>query len=136
MFTLLPLRSEIENVAAGWSWFSWHKQVVNYVLRYLKDNPKYLYRFKYTACCDEVIFHTLLNDLDGKLNIDKYNCLRFIEWHPHRPFKTLPLVLKESEYTEIINSGSFFCRKIHPVESKQLKLMLRERIAKMGMRQK
>ena len=135
MFTLLPLRSEIENVAAGWSWFSWHKQVVNYVLRYLKDNPKYLYRFKYTACCDEVIFHTLLNGLDGKMNIDKYNCLRFIEWHPHRPFRTLPLVLKESEYTEIINSGSFFCRKIHPVESKQLKLMLLEHIAQLKMKQ-
>ena len=57
---LLPLRSEIENVAAGWSWFSWHKQVADYVLKYLNENPKYLYRFKYTACCDEVIFQGLL----------------------------------------------------------------------------
>ena len=128
---LLPRRPEIENVAAGWSWFSWHKQVVNYVLKYLKDNPEYLKRFKYTACCDEVIFHTMLNGLDGKLNIDKYNCLRFIEWHPHRSYKTLPLVLNESEYTEIINSKSFFCRKIHPVESEQLKLMLHKHIAQM-----
>lgn len=131
MFTVLPLRPELKNIAAGWSWFSWHKQVVNYVLKYLKDNPKFLKRFRFTACCDEVIFHTMLNNLDGELNIDKYNCLRFIEWHPHRTYKTLPLVLNQSEYSEIISSGSFFCRKIHPVESEKLKLMLKERILKM-----
>ena len=128
---LLPRRPDIENVAVGWSWFSWHKQVVSYVLKYLKDNPEYLKRFKYTGCCDEVIFHTMLNGLEDKLNIDKYNALRFIEWHPHRPSKTLPLVLNESEYTEIIDSKSFFCRKIHPVESEQLKLMLRKHIAQL-----
>ena len=127
-FSFLPQRSEINNVAAGWSWFSWHKQVVDYVLKYLNDTPKFLNRFKYTACCDEVIFHTMLNDLDKKLNIEKYNCLRFIEWHPHRAFKTLPLVLNQSEYKEIIDSGFFFCRKIHPTESQQLKLMLKEYI--------
>lgn len=129
MFTMLPERPEIKNVAAGWSWFSWHKQVVGYVFDYLKSNPAFLLRFKYTACCDEVIFHTMLNGLEDKLNIEKYNCLRFIEWHPKRVYKKLPLVLKETEYEEIINSGSFFCRKIHPVESKQLKIMLKKHIS-------
>lgn len=124
-----PIRADIKNVAAGWSWFTWHNSVVDYVLSYISDNPVFLERFKYTSCCDEVIFHTILNGMDKELNIEKYNSLRFIEWHPKRPYKSLPLILDEHEYDEIINCGAFFCRKIHPVESATLKVMLRKRIS-------
>ncbi|MDR1682038.1 MAG: beta-1,6-N-acetylglucosaminyltransferase, partial [Candidatus Symbiothrix sp.] len=32
-------RPPIPNIYAGWQWFSWHRKVVEYVLRFLKDNP-------------------------------------------------------------------------------------------------
>lgn len=121
-------RNPISNVAAGWSWFTWHKNVVNYVLTYIDNNPLFLKRFKYTACCDEVIFHTLLNGKDAELNIEKYNSLRFVEWHPKRPTQSLPLVLNEQEYDDIVQSGAFFCRKIHPEVSAKLKEMLKRNI--------
>lgn len=125
---ILPKRKVIANIVAGWSWFTWHKTVVNYVLSYLNDNSNFYYRFKYTSCCDEVIFHTILNGLEKELNIDRYNSLRFVEWHPKRFCKSLPLVLNEQEYEDIIESKAFFCRKIHPVESRKLKDMLRKYI--------
>ncbi len=125
-FRFLPFRKDIcgGEVYAGWNWFSWHYSVMEYVLSYLRDNPQYLSRWKLTNCCDELIFHTMLNDKTKELNIDRYNSLRFVEWHPKREFTTLPLVLDEREYEDIIESGAFFCRKIHPGTSEKLMSML------------
>lgn len=113
-------RKQLENVYAGWNWFSWHRSVVEYVLNFLDNNKNYLNRFKYTSCCDEVIFHTLLYNVADKLNIEKYNALRYIDWHPSRPFKSLPLVLNMQDAERIKKSGKFFCRKCSLGESKNL----------------
>lgn len=128
LFRFLPIRSNIPNIAAGWNWFSWHKSVTDYVLEYIKNNPQYLKRWKYTCSGDEMIFHTLLNDKTDVLHIDRNNSLRFIEWHPKRNYKTLPLVLDEREYNDIINSHAFFCRKIHPEQSSNLIKLLKKHI--------
>ncbi|WP_342648581.1 beta-1,6-N-acetylglucosaminyltransferase [Mucilaginibacter sp. CSA2-8R] len=121
-------RSEIPNLIGGWSWFSWHRKVTEYVLNYLSDNPSYLKRFKLTCCGDEIIFHTLLNDVAEELGIEKYNSLRYIEWHPKRESPTFPLVLDEREYDDITKSGAVFCRKLHPEKSEGLIERLKERI--------
>lgn len=123
-FNILFKREWIPNVVAGWNWFSWHRKVVEYVLKYLDSYPSYLKRFKYTACCDEVIFHTLLQDSVKDLKINKYNSLRFIEWHPKRMCESLPLILRDSEYNDIIKSNCMFCRKVNVVESLVLLNML------------
>lgn len=120
VFNIFVKRRWIPNVVAGWNWFSWHRNVVEYVLLYIKLNPKYLKRYKYTSCCDEVIFHTLLQNKTNELKINKYNSLRYIEWHPKREYKSLPLILKESEYNDIIESNSMFCRKVDPKDSLKL----------------
>lgn len=41
-----------------------------------------------------------------------------------------PLTLNEDEYDDIINSGNFFCRKVHPDISRILLEMLRKNITK------
>lgn len=117
---ILIKRPNQENIYAGWQWFSWHRNVVNFILNFLQENPKYAKRFHYTHCGDELFFHTILYNHLEELNIEPHNSLRFIEWHPKRPYKTLPLVLEETEYDEIIKSRSIFCRKIHPDTSKVL----------------
>ncbi len=122
-------RNKIEHLYAGWSWFSWHRNVVEYVFDYLKRNPKYYQRFRYTWNTDELIFHTFLFDQAETLNIEKYNALRFIVWKPKREAKTLPLVLDEREYSEIVNSKAILCRKIHPKISHKLIKMLQQKIA-------
>lgn len=121
-------RNKIENLYAGWSWFSWHRNVVEYVFNYLKCNPKYYQRFRYTWNTDELIFHTILFDQAETLNIEKYDALRFIVWNPKRETKTLPLILDEREYTEILESGAILCRKIHPELSRGLIKKLMQKI--------
>lgn len=127
-FRYLFVRPEIDDVSAGWNWFSWHKSVANYVLYHIYQNKQYLKRFRYTHCCDEIIFHTLLNKVTASLNINRYNCLRFIEWHPRREYTSLPLILDEREYKSIVKSGCLFCRKVHPNKSRILIMMLKRHI--------
>lgn len=128
LLNLIVRRKWIPNVVAGWQWFSWHRSVVAYVFAQLKSNHKYINRFKYTSCCDEVFFHTLLQNKTTELKINKYNALRFIEWHPNRPYSSLPLVLEDTEYNDIINSGAMFCRKVEPIKSKELLNKLNQHI--------
>lgn len=126
-------RHKIGGLRAGWNWFSWNKQVVNYVLKEEIENPKFFSRFKHTSCCDEVIFHTLLYPKLEELNIDSTNSLRYINWSKNdyiRKKKNTPLILNEEEYDDIIKSKAFFCRKVDIVISKKLKQMLQERICR------
>ncbi len=114
------LRGEIDNIYGGWQWFSWHRTVVSYVLDYIEQNPLYLDRMRYTACVDELFFHTMLYPVLDSLNIQKDNALRYIDWHPKRFYKTLPLVLTEQDYSEIVNTDAIFCRKVNVEESVKL----------------
>lgn len=75
-----------------------------------------------------MVFHTLLNKKTEELNIEKFNSLRYIEWHPKREYQSLPLILDEREYEDIINKKVFFCRKIHPELSHRLIILLKKRI--------
>lgn len=118
-------RPDIDNIAAGWSWFSWHKNVVEYIFDYLRNNPLYVKRFHFTSCCDEIFFHTILNSHTENLLINTKNALRYIEWHPKREYYSLPLILDEREYKDIIESKAFFCRKVDPVKSSGLIKLLK-----------
>lgn len=123
------LRHPINHVYAGWSWFSWHRSVAEFVLIYLKEHPDYLKRFHNTACCDELIFHTLLHPYLKQLNINPNNALRYIDWHPTRPYDgRLPLTLDERDYDSIIDSGALFCRKVDEEHSCKLLDKLDNRI--------
>lgn len=122
------LRSPIENVYGGWQWFSWHRSVVKYVLDYIELHPKYLERMRYTACMDELFFHTMLHPVLDTLNIEKDNALRYIDWHPRRAYKSLPLILTEEDYSAIIKSGAMFCRKVNLDDSSKLIELLQSKI--------
>ena len=109
---------------SGWQWFSWHRSLVEWVMNYRRWHYPFFLRFHYTSCCDEIVFHTLLYPNIEKLNIENYNSLRYIDWRPNRPAKTLPLVLDERDYQSIMNSGSLFCRKVFLDKSAALLDML------------
>ncbi|MDR1737289.1 MAG: beta-1,6-N-acetylglucosaminyltransferase [Candidatus Symbiothrix sp.] len=119
---LLPPRP-FPPIYAGWQWFSWHRNVVEFVLRFVEDHPQYVRRFKRAIYIDELFFHTFLFDHTEELNIVK-NPKRFIVWNPKRPTASLPMILDEREYDEIAASDAVFCRKIHPKISAKLKKML------------
>lgn len=121
--SLFLWRKDIPNLWGGWNWFSWYKDVVKYVLKQERENPQFFKRFHHTYCCDELIFATMLRPFADELNIETDNSLRYINWDKKvsgRSHSGSPLILNEEEYEDIICSGAFFCRKIHPVISKKL----------------
>ena len=85
---------------------------MDYALGYFDQHPEYVKRLRHTTGADELIFSTVLHPLADQLKIEVRNSLRFVEWHPHREYTSLPLVLDEREFDEIVKSGNFFCRKV------------------------
>lgn len=125
------VRKMIPSLWGGWNWFSWHRSLAEYVIRQEKENPQFFKRFHHTECGDELIFQTLFHGHEDELNIDGNHAVRYINWEkmvPGRRKWGSPLVLNEEEYDEIIQSGAFFCRKVHPVTSKKLLEKLRKNV--------
>lgn len=124
-------RRDIPNLWSGWQWFTWHKTVAEYVINEEVRNPKFFKRFHHTNCPDELVFTTLLHGKMAQLNIVGNNSLRYINWNKKEKGRTRngsPLTLNEDEYEEIVNSGAFFCRKVHPTISAKLLLLLEKHI--------
>lgn len=105
-------RPYIENLYAGWQWWSFNKMVISWLFSHRQDYSSMTKRFHYTACSDELYFQTILHPFVDELNIETTTSLRYIDWHPKRPAKTLPLVLESCDYDEIVQSGMLFCRKV------------------------
>ena len=110
----------------GWDWFTWSDKVVNYVMTYIEENrfnkSSLLVRLSHTNAPSEKFYTTLLFDKLERLKVRKYYPLRFVSWTPHHPInvKRLPYPLNELDYEYVVNSPTFFCRKIEEVESAKL----------------
>lgn len=124
-------RKPIPGLWGGWNWFSWHRSLAQYVIEKEKNDIAYFKRFHHTYCADELIFQTLFHSHEEELNIDGMHSLRYINWNKMvegRSHIGSPLTLNEDEYEDIICSGAFFCRKVHPEISKVLLEKLRKNI--------
>ena len=112
----------------GWNWFSVTYNVLEYCMNYLNVHTEYLKRFKHTLASDELIFSTIIKPVASELNVELNNALRFVEWHPKRETKALPLLLNENEFDDVMNSGAFFCRKVQLPESEKLMDMIDKKV--------
>lgn len=97
-----------------------YRDAVEYLIDYIDAHPKFYRRFKYTHCCDELIYSTILNPVSEEFRIVRRNSLRYVQWRPKRQYKSLPLVLNTNELEDIKKSGALFCRKVELQESKEL----------------
>jgi len=113
-------RSYIENLYAGWNWFSFHKTVISWLMSHRQHYISMEKRFRYTSCSDEMFFQTILHPFVEQLDIETTSSLRYIDWHPKRQAKSLPLILELCDYDEIIQSGMLFCRKVNHSQSAEL----------------
>lgn len=116
----IKLRPEFQyTLYKGSNWWSITYEMFEYIMNFINKNPQYLKRFKYTNCCDEIFFHTIVFNSPLSKKIIKTN-LRFIDWTPRYPKEHVPRILDSSYWTKLENSNAVFCRKLHPKESKKL----------------
>ncbi len=92
----------------GTNWANFTHKCIEKMIEYLKRNPQYINRFKWTRCADEIFFHTLLN-LIGELQVENEN-LRYINWIDGPEY---PKTLRLEDYEKIMNSRKLFARKFN-----------------------
>jgi hypothetical protein len=91
----------------GSQWFNFTNGCMQGIFEYLRENKKYIKRFRWTHCSDEIFFQTILNTIREDLHmVDDH--LRYIDW---RNGGAHPKVLGEEDYEKITGSTSLFARK-------------------------
>jgi hypothetical protein len=99
----------------GSTYWSLSADAVNYAVDYMKNNPQYLRRFRYTLIGEEIFLQTiLLNNRDLCINADY---LRYMRWDE---YGTKPEVLDISDYESLQQLHVFFARKFDKSISKML----------------
>lgn len=102
----------------GSTYWSLKRESLEYVFQYMNDHPKYLKRFKYSFCSEEIFFQTILLNSPMKETILNNN-MRFIIWEDRNG--NFPANLDSSDYENIKNSDALFARKFeYPVSESLL----------------
>lgn len=96
----------------GSTYWSLNRDLVEYVVHYTRNHPKFLKRFSHTFCAEEFYFPTILLNSKYADTIINDNA-RFIDWSGKYP----PQILTEKHFDEIQKSGKFFARKIESGKS-------------------
>ncbi|MEJ7736450.1 MAG: beta-1,6-N-acetylglucosaminyltransferase [Chitinophagaceae bacterium] len=96
----------------GSQWWTMNMDALNYILRYVKDNPSYLIFHKSTFAPDELFFQTiLLNAKDETIcNSIVNNNKRFIRWDGMS--MSHPALLQKDDFRDLIASDDLFARKL------------------------
>jgi Core-2/I-Branching enzyme len=91
----------------GSNWMDLSGDCVDYVLRYLEDNPKYLPRFKHTRCGVEAFFHCIIfNSRFRERLVETPNRYADFASGPERP-----RALRSGDEEAALSSGMVFARK-------------------------
>jgi hypothetical protein len=90
----------------GANWFNITNSCVKSIFEYIRDDNKYIQRFRWTRCGDEIFYQTIIRKIDHLKIID--NCLRYID---RRNGGAHPKTLRKEDYEAIINSDNLFARK-------------------------
>jgi Core-2/I-Branching enzyme len=90
----------------GDAWFNITNTSVKSIFEYIRNNNKYIQRFKWTRVGDEIFYQTIIRKIENLKVID--NCLRYVD---RRNGAAHPKILREEDYEKIINSNNLFARK-------------------------
>lgn len=112
-----PFYKGFPTLYGGSTYWSLRRKSLEYIFQYIDTNPKYIKRFKYSFCSEEIFFQTILLNSPLKDNIVNDN-LRFIVWEKRNG--NFPANLDNSDYQDIINSHALFARKFEYPVSEQL----------------
>ena len=77
----LPKREGLEkfNLYKGSSWFNLSIEAMEYIVKFVNENPEFVKRFQYTSCADEHFFHIIVLNSVFKDKVINNN-LYYTEW--------------------------------------------------------
>lgn len=91
----------------GSGWWSLQRDALEYLFESIKN--RYRKYIRNTFAPDEMICQTILLNAENKFNIVNDN-LRYMIWNG----SSGPKILDQNDYESIVNSNSFFARKVEP----------------------
>lgn len=103
-----------EKLWAGGTYWSLSKGAIEAFVVFIEKNPDYIRRFRCTSIAEEIFMQTVLINLNIPVN---NNFLRYIDWGEDG---ANPVTLTEKDFNKIINSDSFFARKLDSKISEKL----------------
>lgn len=86
-------------------WFTLHNDALEYVLKFLKENPRYTTRMKFTTLIDEVWIGSILLNSDIKVKNDQSS---FVNWTTGPEF---PRTLRSVDFEGLQQQECMFARK-------------------------
>lgn len=115
-----PINDYLGQLYGGSTYWSLSRDTLQYVLDFTANNRRFLKRFNYTFCAEEIYFQTvIMNSSCSKRVVN--NSLRFADWKSGKG--GYPAFLDEGDFHAIINSDNIFARKIDCKESKLLQML-------------
>ena len=109
----------------GSTYWSLNREALEYTFSFMRNNPDYLKRFKYTFCAEEIFFQTILLNSPLKETIINNN-LRFIVWENRNG--NFPANLDNTDYNNIKKSEALFARKFEYPASTRLLAIIKQDI--------
>lgn len=101
------VRSTRMEYHGGASWFNLSRNSAGEVLRYIKERPSFLKRFKFTSVGDEIWLQTAMANAGCKKVVN--NCLRRIDWIEGSPN---PRIYQAGDFRRLtLENGDLFARK-------------------------
>ena len=111
----------------GSTYWSLKRESLEYVFQYMENHPRFLKRFKYSFCSEEIFFQTILLNSPMKGNIINNN-MRFIIWEERNG--NFPANLDCNDYNDILKSDALFARKFEYPVSEDLLKKIKENISR------
>lgn len=91
----------------GSQWMDLTSETVRQVLEFVQTDKRFLRRFRFTFCSDEVFFQTAIEHC-GHAKAELLSPLRYIDWHTGPEH---PRVIRMEEVAKLEKSGMLFARK-------------------------
>jgi hypothetical protein len=94
------------NFHGGDNWTNYTHNCVEKIFEYLRKEKRYISRYRWTHCADEIFYQTIIANIDS-LKIEN-NCLRYIDWENGPEY---PKIFRENDFEKLIISKALFARK-------------------------
>jgi hypothetical protein len=101
----------------GSSYWCLSRRSVDYVNRFIRENPSYIRFFRYVDVPDEIFFQTiLLNSPLRETVVD--DDLRYVHWQDWNDAR--PAILGREDFDDVMSSGKLFARKFDTAHDGQI----------------
>lgn len=106
------------SIYQGSAWFSFRKNVVEYIISYTKTHPSFYRRMRFTYVPEETYITTIA--LNSPYRLTRHNNCRIISWK-YPGLDPSPIDMKLSEFPLLFTSRkAFFARKISLPQSQEV----------------